>query len=159
MNEECGGKAGYYFSSTCTLAGSVAMFLIDVHRRRIARHKHTKANGQRHLCESDSCPRRRPSIGAEPEPEPQISELPVAELIQGAPGEKPELTCISEEGIADMDLPDNLLDDLDYIGITSCNKVNKDKKYSSKGFLFCYKFYFLFFFLGRKLFNAQRIRK
>jgi len=40
---------------------------------------------------------------------------------------KPELTCISEEGIADMDLPDNLLDDLDYIGdcITSCNKVKK----------------------------------
>lgn len=39
--------------------------------------------------------------------------------------DKPELTCISEEGIADMDLPDNLLDDLDYIGdcITSCNKV------------------------------------
>jgi hypothetical protein len=39
---------------------------------------------------------------------------------------KPELTCISEEGIADMDLPDNLLDDLDYIGdcITSCNKVS-----------------------------------
>lgn len=35
------------------------------------------------------------------------------------------MTCISEEGIADMDLPDNLLDDLDYIGdcITSCNKV------------------------------------
>jgi hypothetical protein len=43
-----------------------------------------------------------------------------------ATGDKPELTCISEEGIADMDLPDNLLDDLDYIGdcITSCNKVN-----------------------------------
>jgi hypothetical protein len=43
-----------------------------------------------------------------------------------AAGDKPELTCISEEGIADMDLPDNLLDDLDYIGdcITSCNKVN-----------------------------------
>jgi hypothetical protein len=42
-----------------------------------------------------------------------------------ASGDKPELTCISEEGIADMDLPDNLLDDLDYIGdcITSCNKV------------------------------------
>lgn len=41
--------------------------------------------------------------------------------------DKPELTCISEEGIADMDLPDNLLDDLDYAGecISSCNKVEK----------------------------------
>jgi len=39
--------------------------------------------------------------------------------------DKPELTCISEEGIADMDLPDNLLEDFDYMGdcITSCNKV------------------------------------
>lgn len=39
--------------------------------------------------------------------------------------DKPELTCISEEGIADMDLPDNLFEDFDYIGdcITSCNKV------------------------------------
>lgn len=45
--------------------------------------------------------------------------------------EKPELTCISEEGIADMDLPDNLLDDFDFNindddgdeVITSCNKV------------------------------------
>lgn len=44
--------------------------------------------------------------------------------------EKPELTCISEEGIADMDLPDNLFDDFDYIGdcITSCNKVKILKK-------------------------------
>lgn len=43
----------------------------------------------------------------------------------GGGGPKPELTCISEEGIADMDLPDNILDDLDLIGdcITSCNKV------------------------------------
>merc|ERR1719369_221370 len=37
---------------------------------------------------------------------------------------KPELTCLSEEGIADMDLPDNLLDELEYLdNITSCNKV------------------------------------
>lgn len=39
--------------------------------------------------------------------------------------DKPELTCISEEGIADMDLPDNILDEFEYAGdcITSCNKV------------------------------------
>ena len=37
-----------------------------------------------------------------------------------------ELTIYSEEGIADMDLPDNLLmmEDLEYLdNITSCNKV------------------------------------
>lgn len=46
--------------------------------------------------------------------------------------EKPELTCISEEGIADMDyLPENLLDEFDFNNlqdnddddITSCNKI------------------------------------
>lgn len=47
--------------------------------------------------------------------------------------DKPELTCISEEGIADMDyLPENLLDEFDFNNIedndddndiTSCNKV------------------------------------
>ena len=38
---------------------------------------------------------------------------------------KPELTCISEEGIADMELPDNLLAELEIEleNITSCNKV------------------------------------
>lgn len=47
------------------------------------------------------------------------------EIVHNLGGDKPELTCISEEGIADMDLPDNILDDMDYIGdcITSCNKV------------------------------------
>ncbi len=34
---------------------------------------------------------------------------------------------ISEEGIADMDLPDNILDELDYLdNITSCNKVSRN---------------------------------
>lgn len=41
------------------------------------------------------------------------------------PRNKPELTCISEEGIADMDIPDHLLEELEYLGdcITSCDKV------------------------------------
>ena len=35
-----------------------------------------------------------------------------------------ELTCFSKEGIADMELPDNLLDELEILeNITSCNKV------------------------------------
>lgn len=61
--------------------------------------------------------------------------------------EKPELTCISEEGIADMDLPDNLLDDFDFNNddnddevITSCNKVNFTYKLISKP-LFYKSFY------------------
>lgn len=54
-----------------------------------------------------------------------IAGIPYENGADGIQANKQELTCISEEGIADMDLPDNLLDDLDYIGdcITSCNKV------------------------------------
>lgn len=40
------------------------------------------------------------------------------------PIDKPELTCISEEGVADMDLPENMFD-LNAVGdcITPSNKV------------------------------------
>ncbi|KAI5731854.1 hypothetical protein M8J77_017305 [Diaphorina citri] len=124
----CGGKSGYYFSSTCVLVGSLSLFFIDLHRRSIARHKHNEF-GTRKLCVSDSCPkRRRLSFSTEPEevaiadPAPANTNLTP---VNNPATDKPELTCISEEGIADMDLADNLLDDLDYIGdcITSCNKV------------------------------------
>lgn len=133
MNETCGDRAGYYFSSTCALLGSLTLFLIDLHRRNITRHKHTRENGTRHLCVSETCPQRRKlSFTQEPENDAGGAvavATPVVDLVQQqeniCSNDKPELTCISEEGIADMDLPDNLLDDLDYIGdcITSCNKV------------------------------------
>uniref|UniRef100_A0A182PM63 Major facilitator superfamily (MFS) profile domain-containing protein n=1 Tax=Anopheles epiroticus TaxID=199890 RepID=A0A182PM63_9DIPT len=141
MNESGSGTAGYYFSSGCAIVGSVLMFLIDLHRRSVSRHKHTRANGTRHLCVSETCPQRRKlSFSQEPDNEPGIitgntammigPELLIPPLSDGIVEpinglDKPELTCISEEGIADMDLPDNLLDDLDYVGdcITSCNKV------------------------------------
>ncbi|XP_019867772.1 monocarboxylate transporter 12 isoform X2 [Aethina tumida] len=143
MNENCGDRAGYYFSSTCVLVGSLTLFLIDLHRRKISRHKHTRENGTRHLCVSETCPQRRKlSFSQEPENDGGVTAgAAAAALVLGADiapnqsggllenmvasNEKAELTCISEEGIADMDLPDNLLDDLDYIGdcITSCNKV------------------------------------
>lgn len=147
INIGYGAKSGYYFSSACVLLGSLTMFLIDLHRRNVARHKHHNESGSKKLCVSDSCPqRRRLSFTVEPE-EVVVMEPPLANnhpggVLGGCAGiagvggiaagggggginDKPELTCISEEGIADMDLPDNLLDDLDYIGdcITSCNKV------------------------------------
>ncbi|CAK9800342.1 Monocarboxylate transporter 8 [Anthophora plagiata] len=143
MNVGCGGKAGYYFSSTCVLVGSFTLFFIDLHRRNLSRHKHIRSNGTKHLCVSDSCPQRRKlSFSQEPENDggPHVTAAGAAaaalvlgteiaptpgEMIDALAPEKPELTCISEEGIADMDLPDNVLEDFDYIGdcITSCNKV------------------------------------
>ncbi|XP_065339099.1 monocarboxylate transporter 10-like isoform X3 [Cloeon dipterum] len=154
INEGYGGKAGYYFSSTCVLIGSAALSLIDVHRRRVAKHKHTAANGKQHTCIIENCPDRRSGRrlsftdedvnghngavlqSATGGPATAAAAAAAAAALLGQRSltlanmgstdlKKPELTCISEEGIADMDLPDNLLDDLDYIGdcITSCNKV------------------------------------
>ncbi|CAG9822952.1 unnamed protein product [Phaedon cochleariae] len=158
MNERCGDRAGYYFSSTCVLIGSLTLFLIDLHRRKISRHKHTRENGTRHLCVSESCPQRRKlSFSQEPDNNDggvtagaaaaalvlgaDLGGNPVGGLIDNLvlSNEKPEQSAASNNfsqtilsvsdqrrlSIADMDLPDNLLDDLDYIGdcITSCNKV------------------------------------
>lgn len=46
--------------------------------------------------------------------------------LDAAANEKAELTCISEEGIADMDYPDIAFDDICFADdhITSCAKVN-----------------------------------
>lgn len=142
MNGDKNGKIGYYFSSVCVLIGSLMMFLIDLHKKNVSRHKHTRANGTQHLCVAENCPQRRKlSFSQEPDNEPGLIGTSAAlmlgtdllipqtgnnKLVEPILGlDKPELTCISEEGIADMDLPDNLLDDFDYNGdcITSCNKV------------------------------------
>lgn len=151
MNLSGTGKEGYYFSSACCIIGCFLLFFVDLHRRNLNRHKHLR-NGTSQLCTSETCPQRRKlSFSQEPdngEPGlvmnghtlmigselfiPQATEklLDPATAAAGSAGamnglEKPELTCISEEGIADMDIPDNLLDELDYVGdcITSCNKV------------------------------------
>lgn len=112
-----------------------------------------RSNGSSHLCKLKDCPEHRKlSFSQEPDHEPaqnfNVVQLlhadvlgnPISEEFVIEPNisgnvsvivpldpvaDKPELTCISEEGIADMDLPDNVFDEFDYIGdcITSCNKV------------------------------------
>lgn len=42
MDVFIGSKAGYYFSSTCAIIGSLSLFFIDLHRRSLARHKHSE---------------------------------------------------------------------------------------------------------------------
>ena len=62
---------------------------------------------------------------------PPLTLLQQTSLVLAQLGELPcgaaaaELTCISEEGIADMDIPDHLLEELDFAAdcITSCDKV------------------------------------
>ncbi|XP_045535858.1 uncharacterized protein LOC106714260 isoform X2 [Papilio machaon] len=149
INVGCGSKAGYYFSSTCSLLGSLSLFCIDLHRRSVA-HKHTKENGGTANCES-ACGQSRRSRSRDREPRTATGAATAlgAELVApgragrdllldsigpgslGSPPAKlpPELTCISEEGGLDLDLdldiPEHLLEDLDCGGdcITSCNKV------------------------------------
>lgn len=149
MNQSGTGKEGYYFASACSIFGCFLLFFVDLHRRNLNRHKHMRANGTSQLCTSETCPQRRKlSFSQEPDNNepglimtgatlmigselfiPQATEKLMESSAAAAAAlngiEKPELTCISEEGIADMDLPDNLLDELDYVGdcITSCNKV------------------------------------
>ena len=57
------------------------------------------------------------------------------------PRGKGELTCISEEGIADMNLPDHILEELEYIGdcITSCDKVRHNIKIGWVQNSLCYR--------------------
>ena len=144
INVGCGSKAGYYFSATCVLLGSVTLFLIDVHKRRLRRrhrHKHKRAGSTKEgRSSNNNSSSRQEEVEEEASPdllpERKISfaedELvpPMALLASHNSFEdilelnKKELTCISEEGIADMDLPDNILEELEYLdNITSCNKV------------------------------------
>ncbi|XP_023224834.1 monocarboxylate transporter 10-like [Centruroides sculpturatus] len=91
LNHKYGNKSGFYISSIFTMLGSLAMFGINFHRKRTQKKK-------------DNAKRK-------------ISELSVyRERVDAI--KRPELTCISEEAIADFD---EFLDDC----ITSCNKEEK----------------------------------
>lgn len=74
---------------------------------------------------------RRDSLAEEENQIPPLTLLQQTSLVLAQLGELPcagaaELTCISEEGIADMDIPDHLLEELDFAAdcITSCDKVS-----------------------------------
>ena len=144
INDLCGCKMGYFFSAVCVLSGGLMMTFIDIHKRinrakRRRRHKrdtmsedpgsvshHDTAEHEKYPDEKYNNKERRNSF-----PEEEDEEVFIPELVRGERDfedldvhKKPELTCISEEGIADMELPDNLLDELEILeNITSCNKV------------------------------------
>lgn len=145
INDICGCKMGYFFSSVCVLSGGLMMTFIDIHKkvnraRRQRRHKrdtiiqdpdsksrHNKVDNENYPDdEKYKDTERRNSF-----PEEEDEEVFIPELVRGERDfedldchKKPELTCISEEGIADMELPENLLDELEILeNITSCNKV------------------------------------
>ncbi|CAG0881627.1 unnamed protein product [Cyprideis torosa] len=150
INVSFGGKAGYYLSAAFVLLGSLSLFLIQIHtaRRRKRRAKEASekaaAAGDPQLAGDGSVNLDSTGRGAEgtashhsggsvllrgsgiddddmddDDDEPLASLLLLAQNVG-----KPELTCISEEGIADMDIPDHILDDLVVDDcITSCNQI------------------------------------
>ena len=135
INIGFGGKAGYYFSATCVLLGSATLFLIDLHKNNLRKKRklrHEKSNGSIKETSGDFIipSERTEELGRK-------DSFPDDDLIQPLPfmsnansfGDlidihKQELTHFSEEGIADMDIPENILDELEYLdNITSCDKV------------------------------------
>ena len=138
INIGCDSKAGYYFSAACVLSGAAILSLVDVHKRNMRRKRKQKrlkklgsmkSNG----IVSESLPeepnyfeeeRRNSFPDMDEEFFPQLAIHKSYSYEDIGDFKKNELTCISEEGIADMELPDNLLDELEILeNITSCNKV------------------------------------
>ncbi|KAG5684299.1 hypothetical protein PVAND_013534 [Polypedilum vanderplanki] len=147
LNVNYAGQIGYYMCAACSIVGSLTLFLVNLHKRNVSRHKEKagdKKNGG-HTC-TQTCQKRKLSFDNDQDNEPALQGTTAA-LILGTDilphindvllnvnggGEK-ELTCISEEGIADMDyFPENILDGFDFNNlddnmdddvITSCNKV------------------------------------
>ena len=132
-----GSKAGYYFSATCVILASLTLSLIDVHRRNMRRRRRLRKMRSRASEVAESCAEqqegsrdlaleRMESLGQEERP---LEELSAANSLEDLDDEDilknlPELSHFSEEGIADMDIPDDILDELEYLdNITSCDGV------------------------------------
>ena len=144
INGVCGCKMGYMFSAVCVLTGGLMMTFIDIHKK-INRAKRRRRRKRDNINQEAGITSNHETIDDEkyPDgkykyterrnsfPEEEDDDVFIPELVRGERDfddldgvKKPELTCISEEGIADMELPENLLDELEILeNITSCNKV------------------------------------
>ncbi|CAG7725857.1 unnamed protein product [Allacma fusca] len=134
INWKWGYKTGYYFSALAVLIGSAILFLTDVRRRKLSRRKTQSSVKTCETLESAQSPKmRRLSFAFPPEQLSPNSKHDsgdhhddLKESIDPANMLK-ELTCISEEGIADIDFQDIYFEEWEeYFGadcITSCNKV------------------------------------
>ncbi|XP_035710933.1 uncharacterized protein LOC110854068 isoform X3 [Folsomia candida] len=134
LNQYFGRKWGYYTAAAAVFLGSAFLFLTDVRRRRLSRRK---ANGSSmktcSTTDATQTPKmRRLSFAFPVEPiSPHHPSKPESGDGQGSILDpvlmSKELTCISEEGLGEIDFQDIYFDDwAEYLGgdcITSCNKV------------------------------------
>ncbi|XP_076307706.1 monocarboxylate transporter 10-like isoform X2 [Tachypleus tridentatus] len=126
INDQYGGKTGFYLSSACAILGSVTLFLIDIHKRNVERRKMSVFSEGRRC--SDACLSTRTfsrqssfqdsAFGRNP----PLSRLQQRSLTFSNYTDlrRQELTCISEE-VAMENFLEDLVDDC----ITSCNKEEK----------------------------------
>ena len=129
LSLKLGGRAGYTFSAICLLAASATLFFISLHKRRLQRKSRKKARQKDEQDEEVENRVEEPKMIRSsftydehfPPPHFLQSQSSLDDILDF---KKPDMTCISEEGIADMDLPDNLLDELEFLdNITSCNNM------------------------------------
>ncbi|ODM97613.1 Monocarboxylate transporter 10 [Orchesella cincta] len=135
-NETVGWKSGYYISAIAVFLGTACLFLTDVRRRKLIRRK--SQNSSMKTCETTdggaSSPKvKRLSFAFPAEPMVHLQQSKHDSDDEDEPGGPidpsvmvKELTCISEEGLADVDFQDIYFEEwAEYFGecITSCNKV------------------------------------
>lgn len=140
-----GGRAGYYFSATCVLLGCLTLGLIDVHKNNLRKKRQLRKMrsrgseaGESARCKDDFDKELREqtkleakeSLNLHSSVAPAVGYMTPANSLEDLDEDDdndlkiPELSHFSEEGIADMDIPDDILDELEYLdNITSCDKV------------------------------------
>ena len=142
------GRAGYYLSALSVIIGGVTLCLIDLRKKNlrkkrrlrkmrsknlggeevVERHHGCRHDSDKHL-ETAKLETNKDSVHESVHaPTPRF--LTPANSLEDLDEDDeidlkiPELSHFSEEGIADMDIPEELLDELEYLdNITSCDKV------------------------------------
>ncbi|KAH8021347.1 hypothetical protein HPB51_015337 [Rhipicephalus microplus] len=127
LNEQFGGRSGFYVASACSFLGAMSLFLIDLHKKRSRRSQQrpdcrrcsdapTTSGADGGAGASSS---RRSSFQDSLGRETRLQQRSFT-FSNYADLRRQELTCISEEAMMDNYLED-LIDDC----ITSCNKEEK----------------------------------
>ena len=145
VNAKFGAKSNFYLSFLLVMLGSVCMLFIEVHKkkgqRRCRRKDKTvsKEKAEGDIFEEDvdepindvniDYERRNSLPDADDDFLPPLTLLTQQRSVTYGDlvdGNKPDLTCISEEAIADINFPEKFLEELECLeNLTSCNKVEK----------------------------------
>ena len=147
INLGTNGRAGYYLCAISVLLGSLTLCLIDLHKKNLRKKRRLRKMRSKNLggdevierqqgCKDESdkhweeakIEANKDSVHESVIPTPRF--LTPANSLEDLDEDDeidlkiPELSHFSEEGIADMDIPEELLDELEYLdNITSCDKV------------------------------------